>query len=82
MSETTTPAPEKPDGKQVAQQAARKALELIEQAQTMLYQAAQTACPLQGWADQWTLIGDHADATKALWHRVNSAPRPTGHDGY
>jgi len=73
MDKTATPPP-----KHVA--AAEKALRLIEQAQSLLYQAAQTACPLQGWCDQWKQIGDHADATKALWHKINQAPRPTGHD--
>jgi len=62
-------------------QAARTAtLGLIDAAQTLLYQAAQTSCDLQGFADEWRAIGDHADATKALWHRVNAAPLPTGHD--
>lgn len=57
------------------------ALGYIEAAQALLYKAAQTSCDLQGWADQWQAIGDHADATKALWHACNNAPAPTGHDG-
>jgi len=62
-------------------QLARKlTLERIEQAQTLLYQATQASDPLQGWADLWREIGDHADLTKALWHKINNAPVPTGHD--
>jgi hypothetical protein len=56
--------------------ARQKTLNLIQQAQTLLYQAAQTASPIVPWADQWTDIGDTADAVKALWHRVNGAPYP------
>lgn len=59
-----------------------KTLRLIEAAQTLLYQAAQTACDLQGWVKPWERIGDHADATKALWHDVQYAPHPTGHDQF
>jgi hypothetical protein len=59
-----------------------KTLHLIQQAQTLLYAAAQTSCPLQGWVDQWEMIGNHADATKALWHSINNASRPTGHDEF
>jgi hypothetical protein len=77
MATTTKPAPMSPRTKA----AAEKTLALIQQAQSLLYEAAQTSCPLQGWCDEWEMIGDHADATKALWHKVNNAPRPTGHDG-
>jgi hypothetical protein len=59
-----------------------KALRKISQAQALLYEAAQLTCPLQGFLKPWEAIGDHADATKALWHRVNNAPRPTGHDEF
>lgn len=57
------------------------ALGYVEAAQRLLYQAASVSCDLQGWADHWGAIGKHADATKALWHRLNDAPLPTGHDG-
>jgi hypothetical protein len=62
-----------------AKEARAEVLRLIERAQN-LYTAAQTACPLQGWCDQWEAIGDHADATKRLWHKLNDGPRPTKHD--
>jgi hypothetical protein len=52
------------------------ALAKIERAQSLLYEAAQAACPLFPWAGQWDDIGNHADATKALWHRINSAELP------
>lgn len=57
------------------------ALGFVEAAQRLLYQAAAVSCDLQGWADQWDAIGKYADATKALWHKLNDAPLPTGHDG-
>jgi hypothetical protein len=60
--------------------ARKRTLELIESAQSLLYEACQTASPLQGWVTPWEQIGDHADATKSLWHKVNDAPLPTGHD--
>lgn len=52
----------------------------IQAAQQHLYSAAQASCPLQGWCDLWEEIGDHADKIKALWHKVNDSPLPTGHD--
>lgn len=57
-----------------------RALNKIQQAQALLYEAAQITCPLHGFVKSWEKIGDHADATKALWHAVNNAPLPTGHD--
>ena len=61
--------------------AARDAtLGFVEAAQTLLYKAANESCDLQGWADEWQDTGDTADAVKALWHRLNDAPLPTGHD--
>jgi hypothetical protein len=57
-----------------------RALNKIEQAQALLYEAAQITCPLQGFVKPWQRIGNHADATKALWHAVNNAPYPIGHD--
>ena len=62
-----------------------KTLAKIEAAQHLLREALEAASPLQGWAEEnprgpYYLIGDHVDATKQLWHRVNNAPEPTGHD--
>jgi hypothetical protein len=64
----------------LAQLHRQRALDLIAKAQAILSEAAQTANPLRGWSDEWKAIGDHYDATKALWHRCNSAPLPTTHD--
>jgi hypothetical protein len=55
-------------------------LERIETAQSFLYMAAQVSADIQGWADLWQEIGDHADRTKELWHKINNAPLPAGHD--
>ena len=60
--------------------ARQRTLDLIQQAQDLLYQAAQCSSDLQGWYREWEAIGDHADATKALWHKANNATLPTGHD--
>ena len=65
-----------------AAKARKRTLRLIDQAQQLLYAAAQTSCDLQGWSYQWKLIGDHADATQALWRKINTAPHPTGHDQF
>lgn len=54
----------------------RRALAEIEAAQQHLSRAAQIACPLVGWVDQWTEIGEAYDAVKALWHRINNAAMP------
>lgn len=67
------------------EQARRNVLTLIEQAQHLIAEAQRAASPLQGWAEEeprgpYYLIGDHYDATKQLWHQVNNAPVPTGHD--
>lgn len=42
--------------------------------------STQTACPLRGWVNVWKALGNHADATKQLWHRVESALYPTSCD--
>lgn len=54
-----------------------RALAKIEQAQSLLSDAAQILCPVVPWGDgPWQWVGDQYDATKALWHRVNNAPMP------
>lgn len=68
------------DSKARADKARLEVLALVNEAQSLLYTATQKACPLQGWTQEWEKIGAHADATKALWHALNNAPRPTGHD--
>lgn len=65
---------------QLTTSARQRALDKVQKAQALLYEAAQTSCDLQGWSKQWAAIGAHADATKALWHKCNNAPLPTGHD--
>ena len=69
-----------PKSKALALQKRKIALAKIEAAQNLLSEAAQAACPLKGWPDQWQEIGDQYDAVHALWHRCNDAPLPIGHD--
>jgi hypothetical protein len=59
-----------------------RALVKIEEAQRLLYEAAALTCPLQGFSGAHAAIAKHGDATKALWHAVQNAPLPTGHDGF
>lgn len=54
-----------------------RALAKLEQAQNLISAAAQDLCPVVPWGDgPWQWVGDHYDATKALWHRINNAPMP------
>lgn len=69
-------------GKQQAEINRAKALNHIAQAQAHLSEAAQLTCPLRGFLNPWQWIGNHMEKTNALWHRVNNAPRPTGHDEF
>lgn len=48
----------------------------IEAAQRLLSEAAQLACDLAGWCDQWEDIGREYDAVEALWWRIHLAPAP------
>lgn len=79
MSDSTdsTETPKKPS--EITLRERGRALEKIEQARALMYEATQITCDLRGWSDLWHEIGDHADKTKALWHKVNNAPRPSGH---
>lgn len=51
-------------------------LALLQQAQTLISQAAELACPVPGWAREWAAIDKHYEATKTLWHRIDRAPSP------
>lgn len=48
----------------------------IQAAQNMLSEAAQLACDLEGWCEQWEDIGREYDAVQALWWRIHKAPAP------
>lgn len=48
----------------------------IEAAQRLLEEAAQLACPLDNWVDQWEDIGRGVDAVEKLWWRIHKAPAP------
>ena len=48
----------------------------IESAQRLLGEAAQLACPLAGWCEQWEDIGRGYDAVESLWWRIHQAPAP------
>lgn len=48
----------------------------IEAAQSLLSEAAQLACPLGGWCEQWEDIGKSYDEVTALWWRIHESPPP------
>ena len=60
--------------------ARKQVLDHLAAAIDQLQAATQAACPLKGWVNEWQAIGDHMDATRALWHRIADAPHPIGHD--
>ncbi len=49
------------------------ALEVIEQAQGKLYDAAELLCPVPGLADEWESVRNHALMVKQLWGIVDAA---------
>lgn len=55
---------------EVARKKYDRALQLIEQAQVLLSEAAGELCPLIGAVKQWDLVGKHYRQTKELWRKV------------
>lgn len=45
-------------------------LDLLQEAQSIVDEAAQALCPVPGFADQWSSLHKPYDAIKAAWHRV------------
>lgn len=56
----------------------RESLELLEQAQGLVNQAAQALCPVPGFGDEWSSLHDTYDAVKAAWHRVDGRRQALG----
>lgn len=52
-------------------QAVTEVLELVEQAQGLLTDAAEKLSPVQGFADEWTELVAVRDAVKTAWHRID-----------
>ena len=50
----------------------RKALDLIRYAQSIVGEAAQELCSVDGFTDEWTGVNRLYDAIKQEWHVVNS----------
>ena len=49
----------------------QQALELIETAQSLMLEAAQTLCPVDGFAKEWSATGAMYEKIKQHWHKVN-----------
>ena len=47
------------------------ALELIETAQSLMLEAAQTLCPVAGFGNEWSATGAMYEKVKQHWHKVN-----------
>ena len=50
----------------------QQALELIETAQSLMLEAAQTLCPVDGLANEWSATGAMYEKIKQHWHKVNN----------
>ncbi len=51
----------------------QRILTLLAQAQSLIGDAAELACPVQGWAKEWRKLQTQYDAVKATWHAINNA---------
>lgn len=51
----------------------REILSLLNQAQALIGDAAELACPVRGWSEEWGKLQKEYDNIKALWHALNSA---------
>jgi len=49
----------------------QEALELIEAAQSLMFEAAQTLCPVDGFAHEWSATGAIHEKIKQHWHKIN-----------
>lgn len=52
-------------------QATQTALDKLEAAQRLVEDAAETLCPLTGYADEWTALRQLRDTINAHWHQVD-----------
>jgi hypothetical protein len=50
----------------------KKALDLIQHAQSVIGEAAQELCSVDGFADEWTSVNRLYDIVKQEWHTVNN----------
>jgi hypothetical protein len=50
----------------------RKTLDLIQHAQSVIGEAAQELCSVDGFADEWTGVNRLYDTIKQEWHTVNN----------
>jgi hypothetical protein len=49
-----------------------EALRIIQEAQSLINEAARALCPVDGFADEWSASADVHAAIKEYWHRVNN----------
>ena len=50
----------------------KRALDLIRYAQSVIGEAAQELCSVDGFADEWTRVNRLYDTVKQEWHTVNN----------
>jgi hypothetical protein len=50
----------------------RQSLDLIQHAQSVIGEAAQELCSVDGFADEWTGVNRLYDTIKQEWHAVNN----------
>ena len=50
----------------------KRALDLIQYAQSVIGEAAQELCSVDGFADEWTSVNRLYDTVKQEWHTVNN----------
>ena len=50
----------------------KKALDLIQHAQSAIGEAAQELCSVDGFADEWTSVNRLYDTVKQEWHTLNN----------
>jgi hypothetical protein len=49
-----------------------EALRIIQEAQSLINEAARQLCPVDGFAEEWSESVVVHDAIKTYWHQVNS----------
>ena len=51
----------------------REALDALEDAQSRVLDAMTLICPVNGLADEWTMLGELYETIKSHWHTLEKA---------